>query len=417
MSFDDAAWSGGAHGPQEPTDDWGSPPSPPQQTGAGGWHLPLTLLSLAWVGGASFLMAFLTKDVPERPWWMMGLIFLAPAALLVFGAYLVESVTSAMTPRYSRRAQFLVALAAAALCFLVGCFGNPVYVQGQAKSENYVILLDRSDSMGWNDPNNESAKAINGILDQMDDDTLVGLILFSDRVLVRVDVAALDAVQRSRISRELDIPRGGGTDFDAPLLSALGMLEGAALPINSASKVIMVTDGEDVIEQSTEIVRRFSQLKIPVSCVKITGAFDPSLDSVIQQTGGRGVTVDNAALLTGELGNIVVVASYDVLRDDSDAARAISGALFMAEGLALGFALTLMLSCKRQKRLQLLLSPLMGAAAFAVCKMTGDAIGPGWLKEAVAFSLFGVVLMRKNHPGVRPAAAKPSKPEALADPF
>ena len=43
--------------------------------GSCGWHWQLTLLSLLLVSGLSFLMAYLTRDVAERPIWLMGLIF------------------------------------------------------------------------------------------------------------------------------------------------------------------------------------------------------------------------------------------------------------------------------------------------------------------------------------------------------
>ena len=44
----------------------------------GEWFFPLSLLGLCLVGGLSILMCFLTKDVKDRPLWLMGLMYMYP---------------------------------------------------------------------------------------------------------------------------------------------------------------------------------------------------------------------------------------------------------------------------------------------------------------------------------------------------
>ena len=54
------------------------------------------------VGGLSFLMAYLTKDVQERSVWLMDLIFMVPAGAMFLAAMTMEFALGAMTPRVSR---------------------------------------------------------------------------------------------------------------------------------------------------------------------------------------------------------------------------------------------------------------------------------------------------------------------------
>ena len=71
--------------------------------------------------------------------------------------------------------------------------------------------------------------------------------------------------------------------------------------------------------------------------------------------------------------------------------------LMILQGLLCGFALKIMFSVQGQKRVQTILSPAMGLAAFLMLNF-GRHIGisPAWLCEALAFSLFGLVFMREN---------------------
>jgi hypothetical protein len=77
LGFEDTARSGGSAGP----------------AGRGGWHWLQTLVALAIVGLLSMACAYLTRNVEERPIWMMGLIFMVPTAALMAATILVEKHT------------------------------------------------------------------------------------------------------------------------------------------------------------------------------------------------------------------------------------------------------------------------------------------------------------------------------------
>lgn len=416
MSNFDQDWTGGSGAQQGPSGGWEDQAAPPSVKGGGGWHLLLSFVTLLGAAGVAFLAAWLSKDIPDRPWWMLGLIFMLPAMMTVLGAYIVESMTSAMTPRFNRRAQLLVALALTALTFITGSFARVLDPLAVSKAANYLFLMDRSSSMNANDAGNESKNAILKMIEPMGEESQIGLILFNHELIAEVPIAPLDDLQRSLIAQKLDIPADGFTNFDLPLTRALDMLEGAALQPGSAAKIIMVTDGEFAMTSGEEIVRRSITLDVPISSVKIAGIFDGNLTDVINKSGGMAVLVDQAAELTEGIASLKI-QSFDVLRDSSSSAKIIAGALLIVEGLVLGLALTLMLSCHKQKRLQLLISPLMGAAAFVIIKLLDDAIEPAWLRELAAFSLFGIVLMRKNVTGQGQARIKPKAQVTESDAF
>lgn len=110
--------------------EWDIGPVSSSSPKKGGWHWPLTLLALILVSGLSIGMSFLTRDVPNRPIWMMGLLFMVPAGAMFFAAMLMEFATGAMTEKLSRPTQIKVAIIATALTFLVGCLFDAVYIYG-----------------------------------------------------------------------------------------------------------------------------------------------------------------------------------------------------------------------------------------------------------------------------------------------
>lgn len=110
-----------------------------------------------------------------------------------------------------------------------------------------------------------------------------------------------------------------------------------------------------------------------------------------------------------------MTADGDMIRADSVTSQVLSGLMLLFEGLVIGLGMTLMLSLSGQKRAQIVLSPLMGIAAFILLKVTnlGDV---SWMTEAIALSLLGVVFMRSNRGGAHraPAGRAPAAPVRTA---
>lgn len=376
--------------------------------GGGGWHWVLTLMSLLIVSGLSFLMAYLTKDVTNRPVWMMGLIFAVPMAAMFFSNLLVESQTQAMTPSYVRRSQLLVAILATVGTFLIGSMCDLVYLtqfSDRNTSADTVFVLDKSDSMGWYGENEKMIAAVEECLEQMDQSANVGVVLFDAAVMDVVPVGPLSSpTHYNRVLSAVNAPLGGGTAFEQPLTEAFNAIEafGSGKPI----QIIFLTDGGAAYSEST--LRRHiglsERLNVTVNAVNLGASANVGgVKDLTDATGGTVVNADDAATLV-EVFNAWTFRDGDMLRANETMANVMTGVMFILEGVVIGVGLWLMLSVRGQFRVQTILSPVMGVAALVLIKFSGftSDMADWWMLEGVAFSLLGVVFMVKNRVGVQP---------------
>ena len=375
-----------------------------------GLHWLLMLMSLVLTGGTAFLMAWLTKDISSRSVPVVGLMFVAPVAVLTLTALYLEHLTSQMTPQFSRRSQMVLALAASGMVFLVGCLAQLSYVIADVQPANYIFLVDKSASMGYypgyfgTDPTNQRKQSVMRVLDGLKDGTAVGLVLFSNVVMPEdcINPLPLDDALRYQIGAKLDQYDSGETDFDQPLKTALDMIKNNQHLAGKPVRVVIMTDGDPTLYSAImssdglgALLDDLKKLSASVSCVRLSGEIHSDLlNGVIDGTGGERYTADTADMLIKGLEAVSKAADTDVLRDPGLEAKWICGVLFLLTGLVTGAGLSLMLSRQRQFRYQLLLSPLYGAAAFVICKYV-----PGmtdWIREGIAFSAYGLVFMKRN---------------------
>ena len=75
-----------------------------------------------------------------------------------------------------------------------------------------------------------------------------------------------------------------------------------------------------------------------------------------------------------------------------------TGIMLILEGLVIGLGMWLMLSVHGQLRVQMIISPLMGAAGLVLLKYVGfnAELDYWWIIEGAAFTLLGIVFMTKN---------------------
>ena len=371
------------------------------------WHWLLTVIALAVTTIGVFLVHFLLRDERNLSAVQVGLIFLVPAFAVLFTAFLLEYQTSLMTPRFSRNGQALVALIASVAVFVIGCLGQLSFFSFTYQPDNYIFLVDKSYSMGYtddatfgSDTENQRKDAFANLLNQLPDGTQVGFVLFNDTILDQYTISALNIETRLQMLSVLDAYDGGGTDFSLALRTALNMLENHPILIKNITHIIFLTDGNS--EGNPMAVEEFEadclRLNAVVSCVQLgTGSIADVLSRIIQTTKGRSVYVTDINNLSLTLSVVSEGGSFDVLHNDSDNANLIAGILFVLTGIILGFSLSLMLSRTKQFRFQLILSPLMGAAAFVFIKYLQVDVET-WVWIASAFCLYGIVFMQILYP-------------------
>ena len=359
----------------------------------GGWCVSMTVASLISIGFA-FLLSYLFKDI-QRNVPLFGLFFFGPAALLMLLVLLIEHVSSPMNPHYSRKAQCVIALVLAAAIFLIGCTGEFIHEYVTVSPSQYIIVLDKSGSMtGTSDE--KTMDAVEKLLETIPDRQRVGYVAFCDRVLGTVDINDASA-SRSRITstmrRQLCT---GGTDFFNPLSRALDMIKDT----NVTTRILMITDGMANISSSQllQLENSCAAKNASISCVYINVSTNNELRHLVTATGGTTAYVNKVEAVLEGVMSIGVAKETDLFHTMPKAGRdmIISAVILFLASVAVGVALTLMLSRHGQKRFQLILSPLFGIAAFLVMNFIAVPGDTAWIVEGAAQSLPLLVFMRRN---------------------
>ncbi len=409
--------------------------------GRGGWHWLQTLTALVITGLFSMLCAYLTRNVEERPVWMMGLIFMMPTAAMMTATMIVEKAVSAMTPSTSRRPQLILAVTATVLTFVVACLCDLIYLYGFKKplppagvrtaafevSDRMVLITDRTASMQENGNDARSAEIISMLLDRSAADQETGMISAGDGI----DPAPLTEEQKNSLKEMAGRPADQGRLYYGEAVSrALEMLEKGEREI--PGRIVVLTDGKHTwsLNEAEDLTERCLRDNVRVYAVRLGETMDPVLSALAAATGGSEVSGEEAEKVLEGARTLRYLSEVtpapveeklklDLLRNREPAAILISCIMLVLEGLSLGVCLSLMLSVRGQFRLQYVLSPLMGLLAFALLKYiwnNDDIATTWWIKEGIAFSLLGIVLMKRNRRRAG-APAGPEEAQAAPDPF
>ena len=442
--------------------DWDLP-STPNKFEAGGWHWGMTLVCLFTVTVFSFLMALLTKNIVNRPSWIIGAIFTVPTLGLFSAALLLERKTSAMTPNTSRKMQYFAALIAIVATFAVGCIFDLLYQHGTMDQiiknwavtrppekvySDIVLMVDNSSSMEDDGKYQLNRKAIMEWLNSMGDTARVGVIVFNSGVSQKVPIGKL-ADNRQQIARALDVNTGGTTRFDISLYHAFRMIDDAEneRTTGRTTQIIAITDAKAELPQEVkECFVSLAQTKDVAFSIVHLGQ-DVENDNPLMQlafaTGGTGTSIgvsdlsqyfesiQNAEEPDWDAYYIRLRTSgevdFDLIRVSDPTANLLCGIMLGLEGLAIGICLMMMFSVTGQKRFQPIISVLMAVIAFVLLKVLGPGVGPvesnprlhipQWLLEGISFSLLGIVFMRKNKHKAKPNENSFRQPPDTANHF
>ena len=405
---------------------------PPRKGGQ--WFFPLTLLGIALVGGLSMLMCWLTRDVQDRPIWMMGLIFMVPAGAMFFSTMLLEFNTGVMTPSSSRKPQVITAVVATLLTFLVGCLCDAVYLYGgliRDAGVNFVFAVDRGDTTDWpaydqaDGPTRgeELNDCAEDLLRKMPKYTDVGLVTFSWEPVESHALAKADAEYKKSFSSWLEVCGSEGVSYVNALDSAISLLQqtGNGLP----TRILLLTGGDEALYLINEtgdvqsnivdvpaeacltlqtqasrdaIIQRLTDADCTLYVISPDGGISADLRAVAEATGGLCVSIDEAGTVA-EFVSILKVDG-DMLRSGSVLAAVMTGVMLLLEGAVVGVCLSIMLSRQGQKRFQAILSPLMAVVSFVMLKLivSPDSFPDGawWAWEGMSFLPLGVIFMKTS---------------------
>ena len=392
---------------------------------AGGkWDVGLTLSGLLASGLVSFGVAWLTREIPSRPFWLLGLSFAAPVAFLMLAVFLKEKFHPTMTPSTSRTAQLVLALCTIAAAAAVGCFCQVSNEKADTEQQvkvgegwsDVLIILDKSGSMRNDQRNYMATQAVMNLVDQMDDSTEVGLLIdmgweensskagqvpLADRML---DIAPLTEENRTELKRLAKTNPKSIGNFSSAFETACDML-GRHGGAKGEVCIVLVSDGDDVTGKfrADSFSERLNPMGVKVNYLYVAPEYSSEVAKLADDTGGVSLYVKEYDRLLEQMVEIITVPVYrtvykDALRDiqESNQAKTVTGIMLLILGLLIGFSLLIMLSNQGQKRFQLILSPLMSILAFAILAFGSEWIPVSWIREGIAFTCMGLVIMRKN---------------------
>lgn len=409
----------------------------------GSWDALLTVFALAATTAVSFLVSWLTRDIGSRPVWMLGGSFAAPAAALMGSVLLKEKIWPAMTPASSRKAQIGLSFCTIAAAAVVGCFclisntqlDSIQTVAGEGWSD-VLIILDKSGSMDTGLRDKKATEAVTELIRRMDDSAQVGLLIdvgweennfgeFCVPLFQRqVQIAPLTATQRNELTKKAEMPTYLNENFPMAFQTACEMLENYTGE-NGKISILMVSDGEDCTEEfrAADFADRLNEMGVQVNYIYVAPDYSEEVVKLAEKTGGSSFFVENLDELQGQMQKMVSVPVYttvykDALRDiqESETAKTVTGILLFLLGGLIGFSLLIMLSVQGQKRFQMILSPVMALLSFLLLAFGSGLIPTPWIREGIAFSLLGVVVMRKNNEcgsSRHAARQKPAAPDTL----
>ncbi len=392
---------------------------------SGSWDVLQTVMVLIITAAAAFLTAYVTRDNPSRPFWLLALCFAVPVAALLLSAFVKEKLIPTMTPNTSRGAQLILVLCSIFAAAVVGCFSQVSNQEARLVKEvtqtgwnNVLIILDKSGSMSIYERDENATEAVIELINSIEEGTDVGLLIDVDWNETSIqhiyDIQPLDDSNRNRLITAAQFRPTGGANFGQALNTAAEMLEATADP--GSYTILYISDGTDPL-RAEAYSSRFTSLGVKINYLYVDENHSDDLARLAALTGGESIFAAKADELVSQMQRITTYVQTstiykDALRDidESSTAKTVTAILLLLLGILIGLTLTVMFSVQGQRRFQLILSPVMAVIAFLLLAFGKDLIPAAWIREGVAFSLLGLVFMKSNR-GVngRPAVSTARK--------
>jgi Ca-activated chloride channel family protein len=196
-------------------------------------------------------------------------------------------------------ATLLMLFAAGVLCQLI--YG--LQLGNNSKPQDYVLLIDMSDSMKTNDPQKQSIQAAQSLIRRMDDGKRVAVFTFNDNSQLVYPLTRLkDGAAREEIAAKLNAigAPAGTTDIGKALTAAMDQLAKERIAGRKAA-VILISDGYSDMD-AAQVLAPYKQEQTRVHTIGI----DPSqkegaqlLQRIAAETEGTFHDVKGAETLAG----------------------------------------------------------------------------------------------------------------------
>ncbi|KPV61136.1 hypothetical protein QJ48_01580 [Paenibacillus sp. A3] len=284
------------------------------------WNPLLTGLSI--VGG---FLGFIAGEMMLSRWEgtlhetvLMGLYFGVFALIVGLCCLLAEILSPQLNGknwrlRYASDGWKLLVPGTLLLLFAAGALFQWAYglYFDSAKSgrpQDYVLILDTSESMKQNDPNKQSLQAVKSLVGQMDSNKMVGVLTFNDSVTWVQRLTQLSSeTAKSQVLAQIDaIPAPtGGTDIAQALTQAIDHMQKES---QRKGAVILISDGYSDVDVD-RVVQPYNLENITIHTIGMKQPNEEGsrlLQRIAEATGGTFQEVKQAELVTDAFRNIYV---------------------------------------------------------------------------------------------------------------
>ncbi|TDF94081.1 vWA domain-containing protein [Paenibacillus piri] len=264
------------------------------------WNGLLTIMSV--VGGViGFMIGELMLDRWEGTMHetvLMGLYFGQLALVTGLCCLLAEMISPRLNGRswrlrYARDGWKLLVPATLLMLFAAGALAQLIYglqLGNRDKPQDYVLLLDISESMTSTDPDKRSLKAAESLIRRMDDGKRVAVYTFNERPQQVYPLTSLKGDgAREQIAAKLKAVGEpiGSTNIGLALTEAMRHMEQQRLP-NRRAAVILISDGFSEVD-TAKVLEPYRQQRTQVHTVGIDSSEQEGvrlLQSIASETGG-----------------------------------------------------------------------------------------------------------------------------------
>ncbi|MDO4650084.1 MAG: vWA domain-containing protein, partial [Eubacteriales bacterium] len=175
-------------------------------------------------------------------------------------------------------------------------------------TSDYVFLLDDSESMEWNDPDNKRFPAIEQIISNRSSDVKYSIYTFANSVecIRKMGTASEGMTTAGEIQAAADKSNvGGGTEIYMTLSQVLDDINNGVIQSDHSLQVILVTDGEDS-DSDHGTLAAYHDKGIPITTVGLGADADMNLlEHIANETNGKSVNVNDVNTLATSMDNIV----------------------------------------------------------------------------------------------------------------
>lgn len=276
------------------------------------WNALLTLFSI--IGG---LLGFFTGEIILNEWegrmhetLLMGVYFGQLALFIGLFCLLAEMISPKLNGqswrlRYAGDGWKLLIPATLVLLFVAGLLFQFVYgfSLGKKATQDYVLLLDMSESMKETDPGKQSIQAAQSLIRRMDNTKRAALFTFNEQTKPVFPLARLaDAGVKDQLTAKLDAiePPVGRTDIGKALNTVMDYLNKEGDPSRNVA-VILISDGYSDVDYS-RVLSPYIQKQVRVHTVGIVTSEEKGnavLQRIANDTGGMFQDAERADRIAG----------------------------------------------------------------------------------------------------------------------